>query len=269
MPDVYATIQTADVAVQQRLADILEIRAADAQTREMIEAYLSLIEFPQHARVLEVGCGTGVATRVLGGWPGVAEVTGVDPSPVFLARARELAASMRHVHFVEADGRSLPFEDATFDVVVFHTVLCHLPEPSRALSEAFRVLRPEGWLTVFDGDYATISVATGKEDPLQTCIEAAKEALLHDAWLVRRLPQLVREAGFALGSMRGYGYLGMRDPTYMLTLVDRGADVLAAHRRITEETATALKREAQCRVEAGTFFGFIGCVSLLARRPAP
>jgi ubiquinone/menaquinone biosynthesis C-methylase UbiE len=269
MLDVYATIQTADVAVQQRLAEVLEVRAADPQAREMLEAYLSMIDFPQNARVLEVGCGTGAVTRVLGGWPGVAEVTGLDPSPVFLARARELAASMRHVHFVEADGRSLPFEDATFDVVVFHTVLCHLPGPERALSEAFRVLRSEGWLADFEVDYATITVATGKEDPLQTCIEAAKDALVHDVWLVRRLPQLVREAGFTLGHMCSYGYVAMPDPTYMLTLVERGADVLAAHRRITEETATALKREAQCRVEAGTFFGFIGYASLLARRPAP
>jgi hypothetical protein len=66
-----------------------------------------------------------------------------------------------------------------------------------------------------------------------------------------------------------YGYLALRDPAYMLTLVERGADVLAANRRISPETARALKQEAQSRVEAGTFFGFIGFASLLARRAAP
>ena len=42
------------------------------------------------ARILEVGCGTGAVTRVLAAWPGVVEAVGVDPSPVFVAKAREL-----------------------------------------------------------------------------------------------------------------------------------------------------------------------------------
>ena len=37
---------------------------------------------------MEVGCGTGAVTRELAGWPGVAEVVGLDPSPTFLASAR-------------------------------------------------------------------------------------------------------------------------------------------------------------------------------------
>ena len=40
------------------------------------------------------------------------------------------------------------------------------------LAELFRVLRPDGWLAVFDGDYATTSAARGDFDPLQSCIDA-------------------------------------------------------------------------------------------------
>lgn len=85
MPDVYATIADVDVATQERLAGILELRAADRQQRAMLDSYLSEIRFPSGARVLEIGCGTGAVTRVLAGRPGVAEAVGVDPSPVFLA----------------------------------------------------------------------------------------------------------------------------------------------------------------------------------------
>ena len=92
MPDVYATIADADVATQERLAGILELRAGDRQQRAMLDSYLSEIDFPAGARVLEIGCGTGAVTRVLADWPGVSEAVGIDPSPVFISTARELAA---------------------------------------------------------------------------------------------------------------------------------------------------------------------------------
>lgn len=91
----------------------------------------------------------------------------MDPPPVFLERARELAEDLPNLSFVEGNGRALPLEDASFDVVVFHTVLCHVPEPEVALAQAMRVLRPTGQLAVFDGDYATVTRALAAADPLQ------------------------------------------------------------------------------------------------------
>jgi len=78
MPDVYATIAEVEPALQECLAGILELRAADPQQRAMLDAYLSEIAFPARARVLEIGCGTGSVTRVLARRPGVAKVIGVD-----------------------------------------------------------------------------------------------------------------------------------------------------------------------------------------------
>jgi SAM-dependent methyltransferase len=224
MPDPYATIAEAEPALQERLAGILELRAADPQQRAMLGAYLADIAFPPGARVLEIGCGTGPVTRALAVWPGVGEVVGADPSPVFIAKARELSAAQGNLAFEVADGRALRFADGDFDAVVFHTTLCHIPQPERALAEAFRVLRPGGTLAIFDGDSASITVALGETDPLQDSIEAVKAAFINDLWLVRRLPTLLRSAGFEMLGSRSHGYLQTSRPEYMLTLVDRGAD---------------------------------------------
>jgi arsenite methyltransferase len=55
-----------------------------------------------------------------------------------------------------------------------------------------------------------------------------KAGFLNDPWLVRRLPALLRSVGLELCGSRSHGYLQTRQPAYMLTLVDRGADALAS-----------------------------------------
>jgi SAM-dependent methyltransferase len=269
LPDVYATIADADVATQESLADVLELRAADRQQRAMLDSYLAQIEFPANARVLEIGCGTGAVTRVLASLPNVAEAVGVDPSPVFVSKARELTGHETTVTFEQGDGRALRFADGDFDAVILHTTLCHVPQPDRVLGEAYRILRPGAIIAVFDGDYATITVALGDSDPLQACIDAVKGAFIHDPWLVRRLPALLRSTGFDILGIRSHGYLQTTDPQYMLTLVDRGADALEMMGRVGPDLGASLKNEARRRVEADAFFGFIGFVSFVARKPTP
>ncbi len=268
MPDVWAAFPKLDAAMQERLAGVLETRGADPQQREMRQTFLADVYFPTNAHVLEVGCGTGVMTRTLARWPNVSAVTGVDTAPSLLSKARELAADLPNLTFREADGRSLPFEDETFDVVVFDTTLTHVPGPERALAEALRVLRPLGWLAIFDGDYVTITVAIGEHDPLQDCVDALGDAFLHNRWLGRRLPTLARGCGFETARFRGHSYVETNEAEYMLTIVDRAIDTLRASGHRSDEMAAALKAEARRRVEAGTFFGHIAYVSLTASKPS-
>jgi SAM-dependent methyltransferase len=265
MPDVWAAFPELDAAMQER---ILETRGADPQQQEMRHTFLADVPFPNNAHVLEVGCGTGVLTRTLARWPNVNKVIGVDTAPSLLSKARELAAALPNLTFREADARSLPFEDEAFDVVVFHTTLTHVPDPELALAEAFRVLRPLGWLAIFDGDYVTITVAIGEHDPLQNCVDAMGDTFLHNRWLGRRLPTLARGCGFETARFRGHSFVETSEAGYMLTIVDRAIETSHASGRFGEDMAEALKAEARRRVEAGTFFGHIAYVSLTASKPS-
>ncbi len=267
MPDVWASVQDQDAATQERLADVLETRGANPQQQAMRRTFLAEVPFPQDAQVLDVGCGTGVSTRMLARWPGVASVRGIDPAPALLARARVLAVDLPVVTFHEGGGRSLSFDDSSFDVVSLDSTLSHVPQPERAIGEAFRVLRSRGHLAVFDGDYATVTVALGDHDPLQACVDAMIARSVTDRWIVRRLTGIVAACGFEVVSFRSFGFAESGHGDYMLTIVDRGADILYGRGHIEQAAAAALEDEARSRVEAGRFFGHIAYAGFVARKP--
>jgi ubiquinone/menaquinone biosynthesis C-methylase UbiE len=269
MPDIYIKVTEAAPKILEGLMTALEVRAADPQQRAMLDTYLGDAALSPGSHVLEVGCGTGAVTRVLAAWPGVASAIGVDPSPMFVARAWELGRGIDTLSFQEADGCSLPFSDGAFDAVVFHTTLCHVREPDAMLHEAVRLLKPRGCLAVFEGDYVTGTLATKAGDPLDTCAQAFREHFVHDPWLVRRLPALLQAVGLQLQCVRSYGYVETSKPGFMLpSWVDLGADALAASGRIGADTAAALKAEARRRIASGEYFGHIAYMSLVARKPA-
>lgn len=95
-------------------------------------------------RVLDVGCGTGVAAitaRRIG-----AKVTGIDLTPELLERARENAAiaGFPDVVWKEGDAEALPFADGEFDVVISQYGHMFAPRPDVAAREMLRVLKPGG-----------------------------------------------------------------------------------------------------------------------------
>jgi ubiquinone/menaquinone biosynthesis C-methylase UbiE len=264
MPDVWSSVAELEGSVQDRLAGVLETRGSHPGQRALREAFLDALDVGPGARVLDVGCGTGVLTRMLARRPGVAAVVGVDLAPSLLHRARELAADLPNASFEEGDARALPFPDASFDAVVFDSALSHIPGPEAALSEARRLLCPGGRAGVFDGDYATTTVALGEDDPLQACVRAMMANSVNDRWVMRRLPALARDCGLDVTGFHSHGFVDT-DGAYMLTIVDRGADILEAAGWLG--SGVDLRAEARRRVREGTFFGHIAYASLIANKP--
>ena len=109
-------------------------------------------ELADGLRVLEIGCGTGnVAVRVKRADPG-ADVVGIDPDPLALARAQRKARGLSGIRFERAYAQELPFADGEFDRVLSSMMLHHLDDDVKAgaAAEIHRVLRPGGTLHIVD-----------------------------------------------------------------------------------------------------------------------
>jgi arsenite methyltransferase len=104
-------------------------------------------------RVLDLGSGAGTDSLVAAQMVGPeGHVTGVDMTPQMLAKARAAAAEMGvvNVDFVESEAERLPFEDASFDVVISNGVIDLIPDKDAVFSELYRVLAPGGRLQIAD-----------------------------------------------------------------------------------------------------------------------
>lgn len=109
--------------------------------------------------VLDIGCGTGVLTRLAADSVGPAgRVTGIDPAAKMIEVARKNAiAEGSRAEFRLGVAEALDFEDNRFDCVLSSAMLHHLPPDLKikCLSEALRVLKPGGRLVLVDVDRPT------------------------------------------------------------------------------------------------------------------
>ncbi|MHB8416810.1 MAG: class I SAM-dependent methyltransferase [Myxococcales bacterium] len=167
------------------------VASPHVNAEEPVRRFVELIQPQGREETLDVACGPGLLARALA--PRVGRFTGLDLTQAMIAKAREIAAreGLGNARFEVGDATALPFADASFDLAVTRLALHHIPEPSRALAEMARVLRPGGRLAVFDIQASEIPEEEGAQNEIER---------LRDPSHARALP--LSELVAALGRLR-------------------------------------------------------------------
>ncbi len=108
-------------------------------TTQLVGPLLDAARVGTKTRLLDVACGPGYVAGAAA--ERGANAVGVDFAPSMVVEAKK---NFPRAEFFEGDAESLQFKDDSFDAVVCAFGLGHLPDPDKAILEAFRVLRTEG-----------------------------------------------------------------------------------------------------------------------------
>ncbi|MEV0802702.1 methyltransferase domain-containing protein [Kribbella sp. NPDC050281] len=267
--DAMQFVNEQDAATVERFIERLELRGKDPTFVAYREAYLDAMDLPPTASILEVGCGTGVVSRAIASRDGFAgSVTGVDQSQDFIAVAQTLAANEGvgdRVQFAVGDAHKLDLPTAGFDAAIAHTLVSHVRDPLAVLKEMARVVRPDGIVALFDGDYASLTFDCA--DPaLGKAVEAALEAMImSSARVMRELPRLLPKAGLRLLVTQANVYAETGSSTFMLNLAETYAPLIAVQGLLPAAQVDEWLAHQRRSAADGTFFAACNYYAYLAR----
>jgi SAM-dependent methyltransferase len=176
----------------------IEATYTSAESVAQRRASLDMLSLRAGERVVDVGSGPGFLAVEMAAQVGPdGLVVAVEPSEAMraLAQTRDLPSGAARIEHRAGDATALPLDDATVDVVTATQVYEYVADLPAALAQTRRVLKPGGRIFVLDTDWDSL-VWRSSDPALMRRVLAAWDDHLADPHLPRRLPCLLRDAGF-------------------------------------------------------------------------
>jgi ubiquinone/menaquinone biosynthesis C-methylase UbiE len=270
VPDRYGRTHQMDQQALAAIAARLEARGKHPFFLRVIDDYVDALGSAGAEALLDLGCGTGVAARVISRRSEVkGAITAIDISADLIETGKRLAAEEglgARIRFLTGDAHDLGLAEGEFDVVVMHTLISHVADPVTVLAEGRRLLRPGGRLVVFDGDYASFTMATDAPDEGAETDRILQGAIFSQLRVMRSMPRFLANQGFELQWSRAYVAADVGR-------ADFWAPSLASFRVLLPKTGAMSEAEVNAFIDrlehasAGNrFFGASNFYTYIARR---
>jgi ubiquinone/menaquinone biosynthesis methyltransferase len=192
--------------------DLVTVTLSYGQDRRWKRRLVRLAGPLEGRSAADLACGTGDIASLLaerGAW-----VVGMDLVPRMVSIARRRAAPASRQRFLVADMSDLPFPAATFDVITTGYGLRNVPDLSRAIGEAARVLRPGGLFLSLDFNRPASRVVRSMYHGYLTVVGSALGWVLHrDPDTYRYIPESIRNypgADAVAELLKHHGFVDVR-----------------------------------------------------------
>jgi 2-polyprenyl-3-methyl-5-hydroxy-6-metoxy-1,4-benzoquinol methylase len=268
--DVFQSLNELPPDAVERIVQRLEFRGTDPAFIHMREIYLERLALGPDARVLDLGCGTGVVSRSLARRENFAgSLIGVDFSDALVAAACRLASEEGiddRIVFRVGDAHALDEAANSYDAVIAHTLVSHVVDPAAVVSEAVRVLRPGGILAVFDGDYASLTYGAGIQAANVAMVDAILAAVVANPFVLRVFPTILRDAELKICDFLSHVYAEAGTGSFFINMAESFVPMAVSAGHVTSNEAgrwLAVQRDASTQ---GTFFGACNYYTYLARK---
>jgi len=225
--------------------------------------------YKPYEHILEAGCGVGAQTVILAKRNPECFITSIDISNLSIKTAKNkvTAEGINNVTFQQADILNLPFEQNKFDHIFVCFVLEHLSNPSDALNNLKKVLKPGGTITVIEGDHEACiwNPTSHASQKTWRAMIKSQQMLGHDPNIGRRLYPLLFNAGFNVEFTEPrWIYTDGNQPNLANGMVNKiivpmtktAQDYALKHNLIDEETwkQGIIDLENSSKTPEGTFF---------------
>jgi len=145
------------------------------------EKSLRLMNLRPGERVLDLGCGSGWATRLVArlvgeGPEGFGQVVGLDVSDEMVRLARETSKEFENILYVQGSAQQIPWEENFFDKVLSVESFYYYTDQDRALMELFRVMAPRGRLFILINLYRDNAYSLQWVDKLKVPVQVRSAA---------------------------------------------------------------------------------------------
>ena len=221
-------------------------------------------------RILDVGCGPGFYCAELAEEVGPSgSVVGVDSSPAMLELAARRCGGQDGVELRPGEAVSLPVHDSSVDAALCVQVLEYVADPTVALAEIYRALRPGGRVLVWDVDWTTLSLHAADSALTERVLRAWDQHLTHPS-LPRTLAPRMRSVGFEQVRMQAHPFTACEfDPeTYGAALLPFIGTFVAGRDDITVDEAQKWVSEQQQLGARGEFYFASTQLCFTATRPS-
>lgn len=177
--------------------------------RGIVEKLQNISQLPPNKKILEIGCGNGIGTRLIHEYFKPSELIATEYDESLVEIAKEKVKDI-NVLVEQADATKFRFADNEFDAVVGLSVIHHIPNWEIALDELHRIIKPNGLLIIKELSIETFETFFGKIS------RKFVEHPYNDMFRKDEFINYLKQKGFKLEVLMPHSMLGLLSDFYLV-----------------------------------------------------